>query len=52
MWCWGVTLDSHSKGSEFYPQLDLPKIEKNEMGGACGAYGGGEMGAQGVGGET
>jgi len=28
------------------------KIEKNEMGGACGAYGGGESGAQGSGGET
>jgi hypothetical protein len=28
------------------------KIEKNEMGGACGAYGGGERCAQGVGGET
>ena len=28
------------------------KIEKNEMGGACGAYGGGERGAQGSGGET
>jgi hypothetical protein len=28
------------------------EIEKNEMGGACGAYGGGERGAQGVGGET
>ena len=28
------------------------KIEKNEMGGACGAYGGGERGAQGFGGET
>ena len=27
------------------------KIEKNEMG-ACGAYGGGERGAQGSGGET
>ena len=27
------------------------KIEKNEMGGACGAYGGGERGAQGSGGE-
>jgi hypothetical protein len=24
----------------------------NEMGGACGAYGGGKRGAQGVGGET
>ena len=27
-------------------------IEKNEMGGACGAYGGGERCAQGSGGET
>ena len=28
------------------------KIEKNEMGGACGAYGGGERCAQGFGGEA
>ena len=28
------------------------KIEKNEMGGACGAYGGGESCAQGSGGDT
>jgi len=28
------------------------KIEKNEMDGACGAYGGGERSAQGSGGET
>ena len=28
------------------------KIDKNEMGGACGAYGGGESCAQGSGGET
>ena len=28
------------------------KIEKNEMGGACGAYGGGESCAQGSSGET
>ena len=28
------------------------KIEKNEMGGACGTYGGREMCAQGFGGET
>jgi hypothetical protein len=28
------------------------EIEKNEMGGVCGAYGGGERCAQGVGGET
>ena len=27
-------------------------IEKNEMGGVCGAYWGGERGAQGSGGET
>jgi len=26
--------------------------EKNEMGGACGAYGGGERGVQGFGRET
>ena len=34
-----------------YPIL-CGKIEKNEMGGACGAYGGGERCAQGSGGET
>jgi len=28
------------------------KIEKNEIVGACGAYGGGESDAQGSGGET
>jgi len=28
------------------------KIEKNDMGGACGAYGGGERCAQGSSGET
>ena len=28
------------------------KIEKNEMGGACGAYGGGKTCAQGSSGET
>ena len=28
------------------------KIEKNEMGGACGVYGGGERSVQGSGGET
>ena len=28
------------------------KIEKNEMGGACGMYGGGEKCAQGFNGET
>ena len=28
------------------------KIEKNEMGGACGAFGGGDRCAQGSGGET
>jgi hypothetical protein len=28
------------------------KIEKNEMGRACGVYGGGERSAQGVGGEA
>ena len=33
-----------------YPILCGSKIEKNEMGGACGAYGGGERCAQGSGG--
>ena len=28
------------------------KIKKNKMGGACGAYGGGERSVQGFGGET
>jgi hypothetical protein len=28
------------------------KVEKNEMGGSCGAYGGGEKWAQDSGGET
>ena len=28
------------------------EFEKNKMGGACGAYGAGERGAQGSGGET
>jgi len=28
------------------------KIEKNEIGGACSLYGGGERGVQGFGGET
>ena len=40
----------------FWPnKYDKPaggKIEKNEMGGACGAYGGGERCAQGSLGET
>jgi hypothetical protein len=31
---------------------EIDKIEKNEMGGACGAYGGRERCAQGVGGEA
>ena len=38
----------------FVPQPILCgyKIEKNEMGGACSAYGGGERRVQGFGGET
>ena len=32
--------------------LSVDKIEKNEMGGACGTYGGRERFAQGFGGET
>ena len=40
---WSVLLTEYFAGG---------KIEKNEMGVACGAYGGGERGAQGSGGET
>jgi hypothetical protein len=32
--------------------MRVVKSKKNEMGGACGAYGGGERCAQGSGGET
>ena len=32
--------------------ITITQIEKNEMGGACGAYGGGERCAQVSGGET
>ena len=35
-----------------YPNCAGGKIEKNEMGGACGANGGGESCAQGSGWET
>ena len=35
-----------------YTILCCGKIEKNEMGGACGPYGGGEWCAQVSGGET
>jgi hypothetical protein len=34
-----------------YPIL-CGSLNRDEMGGACGAYGRGERGAQGVGGET
>jgi hypothetical protein len=37
---------------QIYSVIKFYKIEKNEMGGARGAYGGGERGAQGSGGET
>ena len=40
---WSVLLTEYCAGG---------KIEKNEMGGACGAYGAGERGVQGSGGET
>ena len=32
--------------------MQYRNTKKNEMGGACGVYGGGERGAQGSGGET
>ena len=34
------------------PNIVRGKIETNEMGRACGMYGGGQRGAQGVGGEA
>jgi hypothetical protein len=34
------------------PTCACDKIEKNEMGGACSVYGGGERRVQGFGGET
>ena len=40
---WSVLLTQYCAGG---------KIEKNELGGACGVYGGGESYAQGSGGET
>ena len=40
-----------TKVSKFY-YLSRLYIEKNKMGGACGAYGGGERCAQGSSGET
>ena len=36
----------------YYEYCAGGKIEKNEMGGACGTYGTGERGVQGPGGET
>jgi hypothetical protein len=36
----------------YYEKYSQEVIEKIEMGGACGAYGGGERSAQGFGGET
>ena len=35
-----------------HPKCASDKIEKNEMGWACGSYGGGEGGVYGPGGET
>jgi len=40
------------KQEEFTEYCAGGKIEKNEMGGACGAYRAGERGAQGSGGKT
>jgi hypothetical protein len=40
---WSVFLTQYCAGG---------KIEKNDVGRACGAYGGGERSAQGVGGEA
>ena len=45
-------IPSDSGSSECYMEYAGGKIEKNEMGGACGAYEGGERCAQGFGGEA
>ena len=59
--CWFCRVESSTKklhNEELSDLYSLPnivrgvKIEKNEMRGACGAYGGGERCAQGSGGET
>ena len=38
--------------SDLYSLPNIVRVVKNEMGRACGAYGGGERCAQGSGGET
>jgi hypothetical protein len=55
----GTVVCKHFASDQGYPNYwwDLiwcakGKIEKDEMGRTCGAYGGGKRGAQGVGGET
>jgi hypothetical protein len=49
----GLTQPLTEKVSIFLTQYCAGgQIEKNEIGGACGAYGGGERGAQGIGGEN
>jgi hypothetical protein len=39
-------------GGELFNLFKVRLIEKNDMGGACGMYGGGERCAQDSGGET
>ena len=51
MWyVWSISY--HIKFYLLISVLAGDKIEKNEMGWACGAYGRGERGVQGLGGET
>jgi len=43
---------SISREALFFYHIVIYQVEKNEMGGACGAYGGGERCVQGYSGET
>ena len=44
--------DYNTQACSFTCYIVCVRIEKNEMGGACGTYGAGERGVQGSGGET
>jgi hypothetical protein len=47
-----VRVHARAHARLFYLIFFKPNTLFNDIGGACGTYGGGERGAQGVGGET
>ena len=49
---WRILHNDELRDLYSLPKFAGGKMEKNEVGGACGAYGGGERYAQGSGGET